>query len=88
MATMFGCERPAAFWASRRKRSTKPASFVEDLDRDAPAQLLVLREVDRGHAARAESAQDAVARVEDAPDVAVACVHEVTISPSSVRVPA
>ena len=40
-------------------------AVVEDLDRDAPAQLLVLREVDVRHSARAELAHDAVAPVEE-----------------------
>ena len=66
---MFGWESPAAFFASRRKRSTNWSSrrvaVVEDLDRDAPAELLVLGEVDVRHPARAELADDPVAPVEE-----------------------
>ena len=40
-------------------------AVVQDLDRDAPAQLLVLREVDVGHAAAAELACDPVAAGEE-----------------------
>src|ERR1041385_6112741 len=40
-------------------------AVVEDLDRHAAAELLVLREVDVGHAPRAELAQNLVAPVEE-----------------------
>ena len=40
-------------------------AVVEDLDRDAAAELLVLREVDVGHPAGAELADDLVAPVEE-----------------------
>ena len=42
-------------------------AVVEDLDRDAAAELLVLGEVDVRHPARAELAHDAVAAVEEEP---------------------
>ena len=72
---MFGCESPAADFASRRNRSMKRSSLrvalVQDLDRDAAAELLVLGEVDVGHAAGAELAQDPVAAVEERVDEGV-----------------
>src|ERR671923_4636 len=48
---------------------------VEDLDRDAPAELLVLGEVDVGHAPRAEPADDAIAPVEERVDQGVGNGH-------------
>ncbi len=41
---------------------------VEDLDRDAPAELLVLGEIDIRHASRAELAHDLVTPVEERAD--------------------
>lgn len=43
-------------------------ALVQDLDRDPPAELVVLGEVDGRHPARTELAQDAVAAVEDRVD--------------------
>ena len=50
-------------------------ALVEQLQRDAPAELLVLGEVDVGHPARAELALDHVAPVEDAVDEGVGGGH-------------
>ena len=50
---------------------------VEDLDRDAPAELLVGGEVDVRHPAGAELAGDQVAPVEERVDEGVACCHAV-----------
>ena len=49
---------------------------VEDLDRDAAPELLVLGEVDVRHAARAELAHDAVALVEQRVQELVGCGHQ------------
>ena len=46
-------------------------AVVQDLDRDPPAELVVFREVDVGHSARAEAPDDAVATVEDGIDEGV-----------------
>ena len=48
---------------------------VEDLDRDAPAQHLVLGEIDVRHPARAELPQDAIAPVEERVDQGVGNRH-------------
>ena len=48
---------------------------VEDLDRDPPPELLVLGEVDVGHPARAELADDLVPAVEDRVDQSVRYGH-------------
>jgi hypothetical protein len=56
--------------------------LVQDLDRHAPPELLVLGEVDVGHPARAELAQDAVAPVEERVDQGVGYGHCVN-APSS-----
>ena len=68
MPTMFGCCRPAALDASRRKRSTNSLVLgevaVQQLERDMAAELLVLGQVDVGHAAGAEPLEDAVAAVD------------------------
>ena len=65
---MFACESEAALDASRRKRSTNSSSggeaLVQQLDRDAAAELHVLGAVDVGHAARADARDDAVALVD------------------------
>jgi hypothetical protein len=50
-------------------------TVVEDLDRDAAAELLVLGEVDVGHAPGAELADDPVAAVEDRADERVGDGH-------------
>ena len=50
-------------------------AVVEDLDRDAAAELLILREVDVGHPAGAELADDLVAPVEERVDEGVARGH-------------
>ena len=50
-------------------------AVVEDLDRDAAAELLVLGEVDVRHPTRAELALDAVAAVEDGADQRVRDGH-------------
>ena len=50
-------------------------ALVQQLQRDIPAQLLVLGEVDVGHPARAELALDHVAPVEDAVDEWVGVGH-------------
>ena len=50
-------------------------AVVEDLDRDAAAELLVLGEVDVRHAARSELAHDPVAPVEERVDEGVAYRH-------------
>ncbi len=52
-----------------------PVTAVEDLDRDAAAELLVLGEVDVGHPAGAELALDPVAPVEKGVDERVAYRH-------------
>ena len=48
---------------------------VEDLDRDAPAELLVFGEIDVRHAARAELPDDQVAPVEEPVDEGIARGH-------------
>ena len=48
-------------------------AVVEDLDRDAAAELLILREVDVRHPTRAELADDLVAAVEERVDEGVGC---------------
>src|SRR6267378_4897283 len=48
---------------------------VEDLDRDAPAEHLVLGEIDVRHPARAELPQDAIAPVEERVDQGVGDRH-------------
>ena len=70
-------------------------AVVEDLDRDAAAELLVLGEVDVRHPARAELARDAVAPVEEGADEGVRSRHgrrkeclEVRDSPSPAGLPA
>ena len=50
-------------------------AIVQDLDRDAPAEHLVLGEVDVRHPARAELAQDAVTPVEERVDQGVGNGH-------------
>ena len=50
---------------------------VEDLDRDPPAELLVLREVDVRHPSRAELAENVIAPVEERPDHRVRHGHGV-----------
>ena len=50
-------------------------AVVQDLDRDAAAELLVLGEVDVGHAAGAELADDPVAPVEEGVDQGVGNGH-------------
>jgi len=76
---MFGCESAAAFFASRRKRSTNCSvvrgALVQDLDRDAPAELLVLGEVDVRHPAGAKLAHDLVAAIEKRADERVRDGH-------------
>ena len=52
-----------------------PVAAVEDLDRDAAAELLVFGEVDVGHPAGAELALDPVAPVEEGVDERVAYRH-------------
>src|SRR5207344_620295 len=52
-----------------------PVAAVEDLDRDAAPELLVLGEVDVGHPTRAELALDPVAPVEQRVDEGVAYRH-------------
>jgi hypothetical protein len=86
---MFGWERPAAFFASRRKRSTNESSVVEDLDRHPAPELLVLGEVDVRHPAGAELPQDAVAPVEERVDQGVGDGHSANRpnSTADVRVP-
>ena len=63
-------------------------AVVEDLDRNAATQVLILGQVHRGHAAGAEAAQHEIAPVKEASDIAVVCVQEIKSSPWSVRVPA
>ena len=53
---------------------------VQQLQRDAAAELLVLGEIDVGHPARAELALDHVALVEDAVDQGVSGGHTVPTS--------
>src|SRR5439155_21589927 len=48
---------------------------VQDLDRDPPAELLVLGEVDVGHPARAQLANDSVPAVEEGVDERVEGGH-------------
>ena len=66
---MLGWERTAALFASRAEALDELlvlcVAVVERLDGDAPTELLVLREVDGRHAARAELSHDEVAAVED-----------------------
>ena len=50
-------------------------AVVEDLDRDAATELLVLREVDVRHPARAELAHDRVTAVEKRADERVRDGH-------------
>ena len=50
-------------------------AIVQDLDRDTPAEHLVLGEVDVRHPTRAELAQDAVAPVEERVDQSVGDCH-------------
>src|SRR5205807_2788119 len=50
-------------------------SVVEDLDRDAAAEHLVLGQVHVGHAARAELAHDAIAPVEERVEKSVRNSH-------------
>jgi hypothetical protein len=50
-------------------------AVVQDLDRHAPAEVLVLGQIDVGHPARAELAQDAVAPVEERVDQGVGDSH-------------
>ena len=57
------------------ERVVRRVAVVEDLDRDAAAELLVLREVDVRHAARAQLPLDAVAAVEDGADQRVGDGH-------------
>src|SRR6185312_9518599 len=64
---------------------------VEQLERDAPPELLVLGEIDVRHPARAELALDDVALVEDAIDQGVSGGHaraNFTVSTLGARVPA
>ena len=61
---------------------------VEDLDRDAPAELLVLGEIDVRHPAGAQLADDPVAPVEDGVDQRVAGDgHDLVTSPPCVGRP-
>ena len=55
--------------------------LVQQLQRDLPAELLVLGEVDVGHPARAELALDHVAPVEDAVDERVGVAMVVRLMP-------
>ena len=64
---MCGCSSRAVRRISRRKRSGPSACSqlgVQHLERDRPVVLQVAGEVDRGHAAAAELALDAVAVAE------------------------
>jgi hypothetical protein len=56
-------------------------AVVEDLDRDRPAQLLVLREVDVRHSTRAQLADDLVAAVEHLIDEHVGNWHVLSSTP-------
>src|SRR5207248_173916 len=71
------------------ERVVGSVAVVEDLDRDAAAELLVLGEVDVRHPAGAEFADDSVTAVEDGVDQGVACYsHSLTSSTSSSGPPA
>ena len=72
---MFGCDRPGRVLGLAAEALDEllvaGVAVVQDLDRDAAAELLVLGEVDVRHTAGAELAHDPVAPVEDAVDQGV-----------------
>ena len=71
---MWGWVRLAAVLISRRNRSAPrfwARSGIEDLDRDLPVVLQVLGQVDRGHAAAADLAFDAVAISKGRPEASL-----------------
>ena len=76
---MFGCESAGGVLRLAAEALDElvvvRVAVVEDLDRDAAAELLVLGEVDVRHPARAELAHDPVAPVEERADERVRDGH-------------